>query len=119
MARLRSSPLSAATGFRGSHEPWTGGAAVISKCFVVNGRVQGVGFRYFVVREAQALGLAGWVRNLPDGRVEVLGSGEPDVVSALEGRLWEGPPHAKVSSVDVREAEAPTYAGFRILPTPW
>jgi acylphosphatase len=92
---------------------------VIAKCFVVNGRVQGVGFRYFVVREARALGLSGWVRNLPDGEVEVLASGEPDVVAALEGRLWEGPPHAKVSSVDAREAEAPTYAEFRVLPTPW
>jgi acylphosphatase len=51
--------------------------------------------------------------------VEVLASGEPDVVSALEGRLWEGPPHAKVSSVDAREAEAPTFAEFRMLPTPW
>jgi len=92
---------------------------VIAKRFVVNGRVQGVGFRYFVVREARALGLAGWVRNLPDGEVEVLASGEPDVVSAFEGRLWEGPPHAKVSSVEAREAEAPTYAEFRVLPTPW
>lgn len=92
---------------------------MIAKCFVVNGRVQGVGFRYFVVREARALGLSGWVRNLPDGGVEVLASGEPDVVSALEGRLWEGPPHSKVSSVDAREAEAPTYAEFRVLPSPW
>ena len=92
---------------------------MIAKRFVVNGRVQGVGFRYFVVREARALGLAGWVRNLPDGEVEVLASGDPDVVSAFEGRLWEGPPHAKVSSVEAREAEAPTYAEFRVLPTPW
>ena len=95
------------------------GSRAVSRCFIVNGRVQGVGFRYFVVREAQALGLAGWVRNLPDGRVEVLASGAPDIVSALEGRLWEGPPHAKVSSVEAREAEAPTYVEFRVLPTPW
>jgi acylphosphatase len=94
-------------------------AEPVSRCFVVDGRVQGVGFRYFVVREAQALGLAGWVRNLPDGRVEVLASGEPDIVSAFEGRLWEGPPHAKVTSVETRNAEAPQYAGFRVLPTPW
>jgi acylphosphatase len=96
-----------------------GGEGPVARCFVVNGRVQGVGFRYFVVREAQALGLAGWVRNLPDGRVEVLASGDPDIVSALEGRLWEGPPHARVTSVEARQAEVPQYAEFRVLPTPW
>ena len=91
----------------------------VSKRFIVAGRVQGVGFRYFVVREAEALGLAGWVRNLPDGRVEALASGGPDGVSAFEGRLWEGPPHARVAAVEVKEAEPPTYAEFRVLPTPW
>jgi acylphosphatase len=94
-------------------------SATISKRFIVGGRVQGVGFRYFVVREAEALGLAGWVRNLPDGRVEALASGAPDVVSVLEGRLWEGPPHARVTVVEASEAEPPTYAEFRVLPTPW
>ena len=92
---------------------------MISKAFIVNGRVQGVGFRYFVLREAQALGLSGWVRNLPDGRVEILAHGELDIVNALEGRLWEGPPHARVSAVESRDAEAPAYAEFRVLPTPW
>jgi acylphosphatase len=95
------------------------GQDAVARCFVVNGRVQGVGFRYFVVREAQALGLAGWVRNLPDGRVEVLASGAADIVSALEGRLWQGPPHARVTSVESKEAETPNYAEFRVLPTPW
>ena len=95
------------------------GVDTLSRCFTVNGRVQGVGFRYFVVREAQSLGLAGWVRNLPDGRVEVLASGPPDIVNAFEGRLWAGPPHARVTSVETREAEAPTYEEFRVLPTPW
>ncbi len=92
---------------------------MVTKAFIVDGRVQGVGFRYFVLREAQALGLSGWVRNLPDGRVEVLACGEPDVVNALEGRLWEGPPHGRVASVEARDAEAPTYAEFRVLPSPW
>jgi acylphosphatase len=92
---------------------------VISRAFVVEGRVQGVGYRYFVVREAQALGLSGWVRNLPDGRVEVLVHGEADLVSALEGRLWEGPPHARVGAVEGSDAEPPAYADFRVLPTPW
>ncbi len=92
---------------------------MVSRVFIVNGRVQGVGFRYFVVREAQALGLSGWVRNLPDGRVEALASGDADAVNALEGRLWEGPPHARVAAVEAREAEPPAGAEFRVLPTPW
>ena len=95
------------------------GVGTLSRCFTLNGRVQGVGFRYFVVREAQSLGLAGWVRNLPDGRVEVLASGPPDIVDAFEGRLWAGPPHARVVSVETREAETPPHAEFRVLPTPW
>jgi len=90
-----------------------------TKRFVVSGRVQGVGFRYFVVREAEALGLAGWVRNLPDGRVEVLASGEGGPVDALEGRLWQGPPHAHVAAVEAVEGEPPRTAEFRVLPTPW
>ena len=90
-----------------------------AKNFIVQGRVQGVGFRYFVVREAQALGLAGWVRNLPDGSVEVLAAGDPGMVDAFEGRLWHGPPHARVTGIEGREAEPPVAAEFRVLPTPW
>ena len=90
-----------------------------TKKFVVSGRVQGVGFRYFIVREAEALGLAGWVRNLPDGRVEVLASGEEGPVDALEGRLWQGPPHAHVGGVETSAAEPSGTAEFRVLPTRW
>ncbi|MGD1147875.1 MAG: acylphosphatase [Thermoanaerobaculaceae bacterium] len=92
---------------------------MITKKFVVSGRVQGVGFRYFVVREAEALGLAGWVRNLPDGRVEVLVSGDDGPVGVLEGRIWQGPPHARVAGVETSPAEAPANAEFRVLPTAW
>jgi len=92
---------------------------MVTKRFVVSGRVQGVGFRYFAVREAEALGLAGWVRNLADGRVEVLVSGETAAVDVMGGRLWEGPPHAKVAGVEVSPGEPPATAGFRVLPTPW
>jgi len=90
-----------------------------AKSFIVGGRVQGVGFRYFVMREAQALGLAGWVRNLPDGRVEVLAAGEPGSIDALEGRLWHGPPHARVSEIEGKQGEPPAVAEFRVLSTPW
>ena len=92
---------------------------MIAKKFVVSGRVQGVGFRYFVVREAEALGLAGWVRNLPDGRVEVVVSGEDVPVGVLEGRLWQGPPHARVAGVETSPVEAPDGEEFRVLPTAW
>ena len=87
--------------------------------FVVTGRVQGVGFRYFVSHEAEALGLSGWVRNLPDGAVEVVVSGDDLVVETLEGRLWSGPPRARVATVTASDAEPPATSGFRILPTPW
>jgi acylphosphatase len=87
--------------------------------FLVSGRVQGVGFRYFVLREARALGVAGWVRNLADGRVEVLAAGDDAVLQALEGRLWQGPPHARVGAVEAEPAEAPDRPGFDVLPTPW
>ncbi len=92
---------------------------MIARRFIVSGRVQGVGFRYFVVREAEALGLAGWVRNLPDGRVEVLASGDEAAVDVMGGRLWQGPPHARVGAVETADADPPAGAGFRVLPTPW
>ncbi len=90
-----------------------------AKLFTVRGRVQGVGFRYFVLREAQARGVAGWVRNLPDGTVEVLAAGEPALLDAFEGRLWHGPPHARVTEVVAADADAPDSPGFRVLTTAW
>lgn len=87
--------------------------------FLVSGRVQGVGFRYFVAREADALGLSGWVRNLPGGQVEVVATGSGAQLSTLEGRLWEGPPHAHVAAIAVEAADENPTPGFRVLPTPW
>lgn len=68
--------------------------------WVVSGRVQGVGFRYFVLRRANTMGLAGWVSNLPDGRVEVAARGPADAISRLEQALRSGPPMSQVSNVD-------------------
>lgn len=93
--------------------------SVAVRRYLVSGRVQGVGFRYFVAREAEALGVAGWVRNLPDGQVEVLAEGTEPQLSTLEGRLWEGPPHARVAAVGVDAADERPARGFRVLPTPW
>jgi acylphosphatase len=72
--------------------------------FVVTGRVQGVGFRWFVEREAATLGITGWVRNREDGRVEVVASGTREQLAALHGRLREGPRAARVDEVAVSPA---------------
>jgi len=78
--------------------------------FLVRGRVQGVGFRWFVEREAQILQVAGWVRNDPDGSVEVLAVGTPEQLAGLRSRLQEGPRAARVD--DVEESEAAPVAGL-------
>ena len=70
---------------------------------LVSGDVQGVGFRYFVAREAARLELNGWVRNLPDGRVEVEAEGSADRFGELESALRLGPPHARVAEVQVND----------------
>ena len=67
---------------------------------IVNGQVQGVGFRYFVRTVAVELGLAGWVRNKPDGRVEVEAAGDEDQLRELEQQLWKGPYFARVEDVE-------------------
>jgi acylphosphatase len=73
----------------------------VTSRFVVSGVVQGVGFRWFAARHARALGLSGWARNLPDGRVEVVASGADDAALArLEERLRAGPAHARVEEVE-------------------
>lgn len=67
---------------------------------VVRGRVQGVGFRWFVRETARRCGLAGWVRNLADGSVELEASGPPDMLALLAEAVRAGPPGADVTSVD-------------------
>ena len=83
--------------------------------YLVRGRVQGVGFRFFVEREAHTLGIAGWVRNNPDGTVEVLAMGTHEQLLGLRGRLREGPRAARVDAVDESLAKPiPGLAAFRI-----
>jgi acylphosphatase len=67
---------------------------------VVRGRVQGVGFRWFVRETGRRSGLAGWVRNNADGSVEVLADGEAPQLESLRRALWTGPAGAKVESID-------------------
>ena len=73
--------------------------------FLVRGRVQGVGFRWFVEREAHILQITGWVRNNPDGSVEVLAVGTPQQLAGLRARLQEGPRAARVDNVNESEAD--------------
>jgi acylphosphatase len=65
----------------------------------VEGRVQGVGFRWFVVEKAEELGVGGWVRNRPDGRVEIAAAGTRDALQKLEVAIREGPSGARVEAV--------------------
>ena len=83
---------------------------------VVRGRVQGVGFRWFVRERATALSLAGWVRNRADGSVEVMAAGPPAALEQLTHALERGPSGAHVESVDpLPAAEAPESAVFEIV----
>jgi acylphosphatase len=68
---------------------------------LVSGRVQGVSFRQYTIDEARALGVRGWVRNLPDGRVEAEAEGERAAVESLLGACRRGPPGAEVADVEV------------------
>src|SRR5579884_1326305 len=76
-----------------------------AKKFIVRGRVQGVGFRWFVEREARTLGIAGWVWNRADGTVEVLAMGTREQLSKLHSSLRQGPRAARVDEVEVEEAQ--------------
>jgi acylphosphatase len=73
--------------------------------YIVRGRVQGVGFRWFVEREANSLGVTGWVRNNEDSTVEVLAMGSPEQLSALRRQLERGPRAARVDTVEVSVVE--------------
>lgn len=82
--------------------------------FLVSGRVQGVFFRASTRAQAERLGLSGYARNLPDGRVEVLAQGAPQALAALERWLWQGPPAAEVEAVEREPAEVTSPStGFR------
>lgn len=83
--------------------------------FLVSGRVQGVGFRYHARKEAQALSIAGWVRNLPDGRVELMIQGEESALEALVAWCRRGPDRGFVTSLEMEELPIdPTLSGFKV-----
>jgi acylphosphatase len=87
----------------------------VARRYVITGRVQGVGFRFFAQDAAEREGVHGWIRNLPDGSVEAMIEGEQDAVDRVEAALTRGPRSARVDRVHVEEA-APTHraTGFSI-----
>jgi acylphosphatase len=87
---------------------------VIRRRVIVQGRVQGVFFRDTTRRAALSRGVAGWVRNNPDGTVEAVFEGEPDAVEALVAQTRSGPSRADVDSVDVQEEEPEGLDGFAV-----
>lgn len=85
---------------------------MVRKHLWVSGRVQGVWYRGSCAEVADRLGVAGWARNLPDGRVEVVAEGQPDAVSQLVEWCWKGPPAARVTAVEELEEGPEGLAGF-------
>jgi len=88
--------------------------------FLVRGRVQGVGFRWWTRRTALEIGVGGWVRNRPDGAVEVLAQGGENRIARFRELLWQGPGAARVDAIEESEAEVtsarPEGSEFRIVP---
>jgi acylphosphatase len=89
---------------------------IVARRIFVSGRVQGVGFRWFMQDAAAREGVHGWVRNLPDGRVEAFVEGEAEAVTRVERAVRSGPRGARIETVYV-VTEDPTgsYAGFQVL----
>ncbi len=78
----------------------------------ISGRVQGVYFRASTCEQARSLGLTGWVRNLPDGRVEAIAAGDEQALDELEAWLWKGSDRAQVEDVQVEPASPPGLDDF-------
>lgn len=88
----------------------------ITRHLQIVGRVQGVGFRFYMQRKALELSVTGWVRNRPDSSVEALVQGSPDAVAAMIAWARRGPASAAVSEVRIAEGDG-EYAEFMVLPT--
>jgi acylphosphatase len=85
--------------------------------YLVKGRVQGVGFRWFVHREAAELGLRGWVRNTDDGHVEIIAAGDPAILAELKTELHKGSRGSRVDAVlehELAESEGANLGPFEI-----
>ena len=87
---------------------------MVARHVTVTGRVQGVFFRAWTREQADALGIAGWVRNCPDGHVEAHIEGDPDAVEQLIAKLGRGPPAASVEDVRTWDVEPCEFDGFEV-----
>lgn len=88
-------------------------ARIKGRTFLISGRVQGVGYRYFAEVSARQTGVTGWARNLDDGRVEVHANGTDAQLGEFEARLRQGPRFADVRSVESKEAAVLELSGFQ------
>jgi acylphosphatase len=89
----------------------------IARHYFIGGRVQGVGFRYYVHEAARQEDVRGWVRNVHDGRVEAFAEGDPEAVARFEARLRQGPSLSRIGHVDIEETTPAGAAGFEIRPS--
>lgn len=81
----------------------------------ISGVVQGVGFRFFAVRQARELGVSGWVRNTPDGRVEIVAEGEKWQLEEFAKNVKTGPSHSAVTGIEIKEEEFQNeFEGFEV-----
>jgi acylphosphatase len=97
-------------------ETWVSLRMTVARRFIVSGRVQGVGFRYFAIRAARQTGVVGTVRNLPDGTVEAIAEGSQDSVAEFRRALERGPSYGNVLRVDEIEMQpSGRYAGFDVV----
>jgi len=89
---------------------------MIARRFIVTGRVQGVGFRYFAIRAAREAGVSGTVRNLGDGSVEAIAEGSAPAMGQFREALERGPSYSHVTEVvEIEMAVTGTYAGFDVV----
>jgi acylphosphatase len=88
----------------------------MTRRYVISGRVQGVGFRYFVRSQAKKMNIGGWVRNMPDGGVEAVATAEREVLVLFESALRSGPSLASVEKVDTAEEPVGEFGSFEVRP---
>jgi acylphosphatase len=88
---------------------------MLARRYVLEGRVQGVGFRYFVYHHAHLLRINGWVRNLADGSVEVHAEGVQESMSQFLSRIRSGPPFAVVADVRIHDVPVEDLQGFSVV----
>lgn len=86
----------------------------VARRYLIRGRVQGVGYRWFAQKTASMVGVDGYASNLDDGRVEVYAIGTPEQLDTLAGYLWKGPTYSDVRGIEQTEAELKKLRGFHI-----